>query len=371
MKSNCFLSSYREGKLRNLNEPIWVECELDTAQEIVFELKIEFNDIFVNQVAEYDEILSLYYSKNTHDVELEKKRLKRRFVYLPWKNALFSTVDDNVFYELLTWRNKEKLTAVEQDHISRQKITLVGTSVGSFAAKILAKSGYRYFNLFEIKSMKPSNAPRMYCDSFTNYGEHKLIPLVHALYELNPYMHINFEQNGFNRDNGIHMLKEADLVFDCADDPETKLLIHELSEKFQRPIITGFDELGALIIFRYDFVREDRTYFLGEFNVKELAELKKNDIQKYIVKLLDFMPGPSGIDKLSKRQIETIKLILNNKRGGFAQLAWEASLFGACTVKAAIDITLGENVEGFIYLDLDELITRDMALPQVKMLTNM
>lgn len=324
------------------------------------------------QIKEYKEIHSMLMGNDEKDyIEFLQQSLNCNLaqydlgffgehVYFSWGEcAIFNILPLDMYYQLITWRNKEKIHLQEQEILSRKTVGVVGASVGSFVCKILAKSGIQYLKIAEPKFIKPSNAPRLYTDSVRYYGVHKLRPLVENLYEFNPYLGIDIFEEGINQGNIENFLNGVDVVVDAADDPRTKTLIHHHCEKNKLPLVYGFDERGSLIIQRYD-KPELNSYSPPRFTEMELIELNSLSRQDYILRLLDFIPELRGVDKLSPRQKLTVDGMVNGTRGGFSQLAWEASLFGSYVTKAVLDILLGENIAGFVFLDLDQLVLKNL-----------
>lgn len=355
-------------------EPISINLRSKEDADLFFEYLKSKNIDFINtvkeQTSEYLEIYTRFYNKpkSSYEDYINSKKnqntgITGKLIYFNWsKPTVFNILDEDMFYELITWRNKEKISEAEQKVISLKNIGIVGTSVGSFACRVLAKLGFTNFNIAEIKNMKPSNAPRMYQDSIKNYSKHKLTPLLEALYEFNPYIKINPFYNGLNTENlddFFHFNNEKiNILVDAADDGKIKILMRKYCKLHKIPLVTGFDEKGALLIERYDIpellIEPQVTH-----SIEELERLKIKSPQEYVYKLLDFFPG--GIDNISQRQKDTLDGINNNTRGGFSQLAWEASLFASYVSKSVLDIALGEKIHGVQLFDFDEMITDSMT----------
>jgi molybdopterin/thiamine biosynthesis adenylyltransferase len=216
--------------------------------------------------------------------------------------------------------------------------------------------------------MKPSNSTRMYADGLRHYGRHKLIPLAESIYEYNPFATVKLYKEGLNNQN-VHDFffddkdRPLDIIIDAADDGLTKILIRKICKEYKIPMIAGFDEKGAIIIYRYDkpeiLIEDDPS--LNEETLKGIQERSQKD---YIFKLLDFFPG--GADNITSRQKKTIQGVLNKDLGGFSQLAWEASLFSAYISKATLDIALDKDITGAKLFDLDLEITDEMRVTSQK-----
>ncbi len=321
------------------------------------------------QLSEYLEIHTKYHKKTKEsftdfetNINDSNTEVTGELIFFGWeKKAVFNILDEHMFYELITWRNKEKITNEEQEILATKRIGIIGTSVGSFTCRILAKLGFKNFNIAEPKNMKPSNAPRMYQDSLRNYSRHKLRPLTESLYEFNPFLNIKPYYDGVNENNiddFFHINNQKiDILVDAADDGKVKIMMRDYCAENKIPLVTGFDEKGALIIERYDkpelLIESKVTH-----TIENLEKLKIDSPQEYVYKLLDFFPG--GITNISERQKQTLTMINNNSRGGFSQLAWEASLFASYVSKSVLDIALGKPIHGVRLFDLDKMISKEM-----------
>jgi len=337
--------------------PAFVEIneaqEFESLQRFLKEQSIKYLDQSYHQIQEYKEIESC--------LQLNPNTIKScKYIYLSWgEKVLIKSLSEDLFYSLITWRNNDKINFDEQEIVKHKTIGVVGCSVGSFAIKVLAKLGFVNLRVAEIKNMKPSNSPRMFCDSIRNYGEHKASPLAQSIYELNPYTNLTVFDEGVT-DNNINEFiigdKKLDILIDAADDGITKLKLRHYCQLYQIPLISGYDEKGILIIERFDLYKSNID-FLAQ--IEELKITKDKSQADYVNKLLEFIPG--GKENLSPRQLTTLEGIANKTRGGFSQLAWEASLFASYIAKATLEIALGNEIEGSNSLDLDVEIAQKMS----------
>ena len=361
------------------NEPITIEInskeDFNKLISFCYENNIEYIDNITEQIDEYKEVFKLFHKGLDDEFNLlidrhrnPNSKIIGNIIFLGWaQKSIINVLPAEMHYELITWRNKEKITNEEQAIVSQKKIGIVGCSVGSFAVRVLGKLGFQNFNIAELKKMKPSNAPRMYHDSIRNYGKHKMEPLSNGMFEFNPYSKIKLYNDGLSSGQMDEFFtiegEKIDILVDAADDGKIKLQLRDYCREKKIPLVSGFDEKGVLLILRYDkpdLLVEDHF----DFNETTLEALKENDPNEYSKKILDFFPG--GRSNLSLRQKDTIDGIMNKTRGGFSQLAWEASLFSSYVAKSILDISLGYEIGGSKFFDFDELITNQMVLKDSK-----
>lgn len=361
---------------RELNQEKPIHIELNSRNDLEYLKKwaktnhVGLENPIHSQLKEFSEVYALA-PKYKNGLELKKFlditiggdiSLAGEFIYFGWQQkSIFQLLPEALHYELISWRNKNKLLESEQLKLKSSCVGVIGSSVGSFASKTLSKLGIGHLRLAELKNIKPSNTPRIYCDSIRYYGEHKLAPLQQSIYEFNPYIKLDGFYEGFDKNNCEDFFnrdgKRPNLIIDAADDAATKILIREMCLKYAIPLVTGFDEKGCLIIERFDL--EDFKSNSPVLDILELENLKQTDMRAYTMQLLEYFPG--GYDNLSSRQKTTIEGIFNGSTGGFSQLSWEAALFGGYISKAVADILLGSQLSGYVMLDLDDIFHANMT----------
>ncbi|KAE9627764.1 ThiF family adenylyltransferase [Aeromonas veronii] len=284
------------------------------------------------------------------------------FVYFSWRKCFYKILSKEFFYELLTWRNKNKINASEQFKISNASIAIVGCSVGSSISKTLAKVGVTHLKIAESKYIKPSNSSRLSADSLCEYGEHKLSALAKSLYEYNPYINLYLSFNGVEPSNLNEFVagdnRLVDIVIDASDGIESKVALRDICKSMHIPLISGWDERGVIEVERNDvaFCKFVRNYPLMDYNEDIYNSMLTKDFNMYVAKIMQCFPG--GHTNLSSRSKETLELISQGKLGGVPQLAWEASLLASQVTKAVINIVLDKscNTMGVYMMDLNEIL---------------
>ncbi len=273
-------------------------------------------------------------------------------VNFPWRgNEVVIIPDKESFQSLITWRNKDKITEEEQQKLRQSHVFVVGSSVGSNATHVMAKSGIENFNIAEIKEIKPSNGTRIISDSVVNWGLHKLDALKKDLYEYNPYLNLKLFNEGLNADN-IEAFFQSNaqnkVVLDAADDVPTKILIRKYCKKHKIPMLTGFDEKGVIIINRFD--KEDVPI---AFENEDFSNFHSKSFEEKTRYFMEYFPN--GYENLTDRQKQTIERIKDGTLGGYSQLAWEAALFSSMITKSVLDIILYDIKSGNYSIDLDKI----------------
>lgn len=362
------------------DQPVLIEvADIDALEELKLfceNTNTKFLKPIEHQLKEFEEVFALNPKFRSLGMDfktyIEKylgsnSDIMGKFFYFGWDGGMIAQIlPENLHYELITWRNKNKLLDKEQQVLKNSKVGIIGSSVGSFATKTVSKLGVGHLRVAEPKAIKPSNTPRIYVDSLRFYGEHKLIPLSHNIFEFNPYIKIDMFLSGFDDSNSDSFFgkgeDQLDIVIDAADDANTKILIRKLCKEYKIPLVTGFDEKGCMIVERFD--QEGYHSVSPQFTKEELETLKATDQKTYAMKLLEYFPG--GHDNLTARQKSTIDEIFNRSLGGFSQLSWEAALFGGYIAKAVSDILLGSKLCGVFMLDLDKEFNTDKNFEKLK-----
>jgi len=117
-------------------------------------------------------------------------KLHGNWVYFPWSGYLVHMVKEQDYFQLLTNRNKNLITADEQKTLYRTTIGIVGLSVGGSLALSLVHSGTgKSLKLAEKDILETVNLNRVQL-GVHQIGTDKLFLLMQRLYETNPYLKI-------------------------------------------------------------------------------------------------------------------------------------------------------------------------------------
>src|SRR3989338_4777417 len=174
--------------------------------------------------------------------------------YYSWLNTAVHFLSDDMHQELRTGRNRYLISKDEQEIFYNATIAVLGMSVGSHVAIMIALTGgARHIKIADPDSISGDNLNRIRGSS-VQVGINKAIVVARQIYELNPYAEVEVYTDGVNENNAENILNGTDLLCEEMDHPYWKLKIRELAKKRKIPVIMGTDNGdGAIIdIERYD-----------------------------------------------------------------------------------------------------------------------
>ena len=279
-----------------------------------------------------------------------------RWIYYPWSGELVHLLPPGEFHELRTNRNRYKLTAVQQETLSKKTIAIVGLSVGQATAItcVLEGVGGR-FRLADFDTLSLSNLNRLRA-KVTDIGLSKTVLAARQMFELNPYLDIEINSDGVNDANIQSFLNEGgkpDLIIEECDSLNIKVLVREVAKSLRIPVVMETSDRGMLDVERFDLEPERPIFhgLVGNLSSHSLKGLSTKAKVPFMLKLLNGM-SPSLAGSLVEIE-ETIS--------SFPQLGSAVTLGGAVATDTARRILLGQFTQsGRFFIDLDQLVSGDV-----------
>lgn len=180
------------------------------------------------------------------------------WIHHPWSSSLFHLVSEQDYYTLRTARNRDLVSAQQQEVLHKACISVIGLSVGSCALMSLVRYGIgSTYIIGDYDNVEVSNLNRsMY--GLSDYLTNKTDALVKKIFELDPFAQVIAYTSGIDEKSMGDILKKADLVIDTFDSFGLKVKLREMATQLKKPIISGFDiEKGMLLLVeRYDIDSE-------------------------------------------------------------------------------------------------------------------
>lgn len=135
--------------------------------------------------------------------------------------------------------NRAILTSEDQRRIADIKIAVVGAGgLGGFVLNGLTRLGAKYITIIENDVFQPSNTNRQcFCNKDT-ISKSKAQTLKTELNKIFP-CEITIIETRLDDKNAEDFLKNADIVFDCVDNVNTKIAIEEACLSKKIPLIHG------------------------------------------------------------------------------------------------------------------------------------
>ncbi|MEA1929379.1 MAG: ThiF family adenylyltransferase [Patescibacteria group bacterium] len=283
------------------------------------------------------------------------------WVYYPWSSTLVHILLEDDFWLVRTARNKNLITAEEQDKFYNSTVGIGGMSIGSSVAFALAlQGGAKHIKLADMDRLALSNTNRILM-GVDNLGALKVEMAARRIYEINPYAEVELFSDGLQPDNIGKFFEGLDIVIDELDNLAVKYLIREHAKKHKIAVVMAADngDNSVVDIERYD-LDPDTPFFhgrMGEVDYEMLSKLDKFGIGKMITKHV----GPENVtERMQQSLLEMGKTIVS-----WPQLGGAAMINGAAVAYCVRKILNGQELESNRALILlDKELTPDWDTPE-------
>lgn len=144
-------------------------------------------------------------------------------------------------YQEFTSRNNGYISSDLQSHIEDTTLLIAGCGVGSVAAEIALRTGFKKFILVDGDTVGVSNLNRQIYH-VGDIGKNKAEALKDRLLSIYPDAEIEVHGYWLNESNASEIIKKADLIFDTIDflDLKAILTLHEQANLDFKPVISSF-----------------------------------------------------------------------------------------------------------------------------------
>lgn len=246
-----------------------------------------------------------------------------RWVHYPWRRSLVRVLGPRAFRLLRLDRNRNKITAVEQDAMTELRVGVVGLSVGHAVAHTLAIEGLcGELRLADFDDLDLSNLNRVPASLF-DLDVNKTVVAARRIAELDPYLSVTTFPEGLVASTFDAFLDGLDIVIDECDSLDTKLVLREHARRRRIPVVMETSDGGILDVERFD-LEPDRPLLhglLGDLDASALADITPEQKGPLAARILD----PS---KLTPRMLASIPEI-GRTLSTWPQLGGDVALGGA------------------------------------------
>lgn len=280
-------------------------------------------------------------------------RMQGRWVYYPWRATLVHVLEEKAFQHVRTSRNRNLITADEQEKYANAVVGIAGLSVGnSVATNIVLQGGANRIRLADFDKLSLSNINRVRA-STAEFGSNKAEMTARQIYEINPYAVVETFTDGLTPENIDAFFvgaKKLDVVIDEIDNLAVKCLIRENAKRLRMPVVMAADngDNGVVDIERYDLDPETPFFHgrMGEVSYESLKNLDKLSIGRLITKHV----GPETVTPRMRASLMQIGRTIVS----WPQLGGAALLNGSAVAYCVRSIVCGhplENNRALISLD--------------------
>lgn len=274
------------------------------------------------------------------------------WVYLPWERRVAHMLGPDEFFEVVTNRNRDKVTTEEQRRLRTMRIGVLGLSVGGEAAVTLAQEHLcGRIALADFDTLELANLNRIGA-SITELGQNKARITARRVARIDPYIDVEIFERGVTPDNVAEFLEGLDLLVEECDDLQLKWDIRQLARARRLDVVYGGDERGFLSVEPYRHAAE-LLPFHGRIPERPGGRSDYSTQRAFAAALTEWLGGWNSVSERSRSSIDQ----LGRSLCGYPQLAGEARVVAGQVAHVARRLLLGERVAPFLgHLDLETLI---------------
>jgi molybdopterin/thiamine biosynthesis adenylyltransferase len=328
-----------ESFLSNTPQIITNDNILSQIRELI---KLRHPGTFSNEL--YQELLPEF-------LEFGSAKLTGTWVYYPWNNHLIHVLNEAEFIEVRTNRNKQKITAEEQQKLSTKTIGVIGLSVGqSVALTLCMERVCGTIKLADFDELELSNLNRLRT-GLQNLGQKKTIIAAREIAEIDPYLNVEIFSEGVTHENMDDFFAGIDLLVEVCDGLEVKINSRLKARDLKIPVVMDTNDRGMLDIERFDLepTRPILHGLVTDEDIKNMNSYTPAEKMAFIFRII-------SIDHVSEKLKLSMEQI-NKTITSWPQLASSVVLGGAATTDVIRRIFLNQLfVSGRFYIDFDEII---------------
>ena len=277
------------------------------------------------------------------------------WAYFPWSERLVHILDEEEYIEVRTNRNIYKITREERDLLGRQKIGVVGLSVGqSISITMAMERSFGEIRLADFDTLELTNINRIRT-GVHNLGIPKVTLVAREIKEIDPYLKVTCFYDGLTEDNMQRYFTEGgnlDIVVDECDSLDIKIQLRGVAKPLGIPVVMDTSDRGTLDVERFD-LEPDRPILHGlidHLDYTQVKHLKTNEEK------VPFLLAMIGIDTVSTR-LKASMIEVGQTITTWPQLASAVTLGGALGADVCRRISLGQyHDSGRYWVDMSDLI---------------
>ncbi|MFA5522871.1 MAG: HesA/MoeB/ThiF family protein [Tissierellales bacterium] len=137
-------------------------------------------------------------------------------------------------------RNMDMLSPEENASLSNFKVCVVGCGgLGGYIIEMLARLGIGHLTVVDGDVFEETNLNRQLLSDMDSLGKPKALVAKARVNSVNPLIKVKAINERLTEGNGLDILKDHDVVVDALDSVDTRLLIQNLSEELNTPLVHG------------------------------------------------------------------------------------------------------------------------------------
>lgn len=137
-------------------------------------------------------------------------------------------------------KNMNMLSKEENERLKGFKVCVIGCGgLGGYIIEMLGRLGIGHITAVDGDKFDETNLNRQLLAHTNNLNCSKALEAKERMKKVNPLITVNSIQERLTEENGEDILKGHDVIIDAVDNVKTKLLIQELCNKLNIPMVHG------------------------------------------------------------------------------------------------------------------------------------
>ncbi len=151
-----------------------------------------------------------------------------------------------------------------QQRLAEGRVLIIGAGgLGSPVGLYLAAAGVGTIGIMDADTVSLSNLQRQIMHGTSDIGRLKVESAREAMTEINPHVKVDIYPEFLTSENAKELLGSYDIIVDCTDNLDTRLLINDTCVEIGKPYV-----YGAV----YRFSGQVFTYVPGSANYREIFD---------------------------------------------------------------------------------------------------
>lgn len=275
-----------------------------------------------------------------------------RWVHLPWTDVVAHLLEPDAYHEVITNRNRDKITSAEQAVLRTKTIGVMGLSVGGEAAVAVAQEHLcGHIVLADLDRLDLSNLNRLNA-GFDELGLSKTTIAARRIARIDPYLRVTVFDEGVTEENAPAFLNGLDLLIEECDALPLKYRIRELAKARGLNVVFAGDERGFLSVEPYAF-DPGLPVFHERIAGAPPPRSEFSSARDFFRHLAEWLGGWSRLSERTRASLEQV----GDALCGYPQLSSEARFAAGQVGHVARRLLLDERLRPFIgHVDLDEIL---------------